>query len=397
MPQKLHFNSRFLSIVLVVPFIFNLSPHVLALTKTTTTNETVSAEVPATISPTDTIPPLPPILISPPNHSYLNNPYLHFIWRQTNDPNSNTLIYTFHLNQESYSNLPSTANLIKTNYHTLAKPNTFNFFFNQPLADGLYTWYVTAADANQNQVNSAIFQFTLDTTPPSLILTTIDQHQNLNLTPSDSPISLKFNPNHTNHHLTVTTEPNTLVTLIIVNLLNSQTQSFSQTCSSSPNPCHLTFNLPLISSSYQLQINAFDQAHNSTNLPTITLTPIIPSTSTTFLPATLAQLQSTRYNLALIIICLLAISIIILIIYKRRRWNLNIVPNLQSLPSTITISHSPPHTSTSKTYKLKPNHRYFIPKLQPKSLLIIQLSNQSQPIHLCLYYSPNNRYHLQLF
>ena len=384
--------SKFLLIITL----FNLSiTKTQALTKTTSTTPSISAEVPSTASPTDTTPPFPPILISPTNHIYLNNPQLNFIWRQTTDLNSNTLTYTLHLNQQIYPNLPSHANLIKTKYHTLAKTNTFTFFLNQPLPDGSYIWYVTAADANQNQANSAIFKFTLDTQPPQLTLNTFDQHRNLNLNPSNTPISLNFNPNLTTHHLTLITEPNALINLTLTNLFNSQSQSFSQTCPPTPNPCRLTFNLSLTSTPHQLQISAFDQAHNSANLPSITLIPIIPSPLPHFLPATLAQLQPTSQNLSLYLLLLLAIILILLLIYKRKRLNFIVVAPVPLKPNIIYLSHLPPHSSKLKTYKLKPNRHYFIPHLQSRSTLTIHLPNQSPPLVLCVL-SPSSRYQIRI-
>ncbi len=385
------FSFKFLIIILNSSFlIFHFSAKAKALTKTTSTTETISAEVPSTSTPTDTTPPLPPILISPPNDTYTNNPLIHFIWKQTTDPNSNTVFYTLNLLNSkfqllnSFSNLPSTANLIKTNFHTLAQPDIFHLILDQPLSEGSYTWSVTASDANNNQASSAQFHFTLDLTPPPLILTTIDDHSNLNFSSSSSPLSLNLDPSlNTQHTLTFQTEPNALVTLTFTNPQTNQTSTLSSRCPSSPNPCFLNFNFPKnLTTNHQLLLTAtaIDLATNTTTLPPITLF-LKPKTQNLtskihYLPATLAQIQPSRQNLALLFIFLLAISLILLLIYQRkRRWNLLITiilppPTIQD--PTSNIYDLPPNTNnpTSTTQHLKPNIYDLTPSPQDLQITI---------------------------
>jgi uncharacterized repeat protein (TIGR01451 family) len=94
----------------------------------------------------DTTPPARPILLSPPNLSYTNNPTVTFSWL----PTAESVTYTLNLNGASYD---------------VAAPGSSQTFTG--LADGVYTWTVRSVDAysrTQGYTNS--WTVTVDTTPP---------------------------------------------------------------------------------------------------------------------------------------------------------------------------------------------------------------------------------------
>ncbi len=140
-----------------------IPPHVLAITIPTT------ASIPALSLTPDITAPTIPILISPPNASVTDNSSPEFVWRQSTDGNSNTVIYTLYLNNVLiYPNILDSGNTTASNYSTRQEGDTIHLTPTYALSDGTYSWYVVARDLSLNSSRSATWHFTLDTSIPPL-------------------------------------------------------------------------------------------------------------------------------------------------------------------------------------------------------------------------------------
>ena len=128
-----------------------------------------SATIPALSAIPDTTAPTTPILISPQDSSVTDNSSPEFVWRQSTDPNGNTIIYTLYLNNvPTYPNILDSGNTTAPNYTTRLEGNTIHLTPTYALPDGTYSWYVTASDLAGNTSHSATWHFTLDTSIPPL-------------------------------------------------------------------------------------------------------------------------------------------------------------------------------------------------------------------------------------
>jgi parallel beta-helix repeat protein len=103
------------------------------------------------------------ILESPGNNSQFNVPSLKFKWKIGFDANNDEIVYTFQLAQ------------FGTYWESLLIENSslskdHNWTFCSDFVDGYYQWRVNAFDALQNSTWSDIWNFLIDTIPPSSMI-----------------------------------------------------------------------------------------------------------------------------------------------------------------------------------------------------------------------------------
>lgn len=152
--------------------LYGLIPLVLASTNSQISTPNATATIPSLSVTGDTTAPSTPILIAPLNHSIIDNSSPTFIWRRSSDTHSNTVIYSLSLNGlVTFTNIVDSGNSIAPTYTTRQEGQNIFLTPVSALADGSYTWYVSVRDLSQNTVSSAIWNFTLDTSPPPLTAT----------------------------------------------------------------------------------------------------------------------------------------------------------------------------------------------------------------------------------
>lgn len=320
-------------------------------------NATVSAtatvlSIPATTS--DTSAPTPPILVAPTDGQVTNNPKPEFRWKQSTDSDSNTIYYTLHLNNvANYLGISNNGNSQKYNYVATIGDN--HVFLNPTLdlPEGEYNWFVVASDLSGNKSYSTTWHFTIDRTPPILILDNIDeQYQDPDLSTPDPIFDIR-GPKDV--YLTILTEPWATVTI----KLDNASYSYPTNAQGRTTPYfHLT------PGSYLVDISSFDQAGLTSTLPTFTLVitesgsipstiPTAPSSSyklpsnLSYLPSTIYELIApTRFSLTNAIYALLALILdILLIVLWYRRPNILILDRYTNKPiRSAIVYHSRPTT-----------------------------------------------------
>ena len=133
---------------------------------------TVTAQVPAFIAPP------PPILIAPSNGAILTSGVVTFEWEDASDHPVAISRYELHLNGEIkfefiHPTDQETDDYILTyedgKYRLQLKPDKW-------LPDGNYTWKVRVIDANDRGTDSTTWSFTIDSTPPPLLIVKVDKH-----------------------------------------------------------------------------------------------------------------------------------------------------------------------------------------------------------------------------
>jgi hypothetical protein len=315
-----------------------------------------TATVPAKAGTTgDTTPPTPPILIAPPDGTITSNNKPEFVWRQSSDPDGNTVIYTLYLNNTAtYLGISGLGNSAGNGYTARLDGNEVKLSPTTPLADGIYKWYVTASDLSGNTSQSVTWTFTIDNTPPSLTIIDIENYHLPIITEGAN-----FDINGPKDvYFTIESEPFITIRLEIENIFTSQTLTDSQ---------GRTYPYAhLLPGTYSVKVSASDQAGNTTTLPLFTITihqailtvPGIPGFTPSYpisytplsipsLPATISKIE-TRLSLTFISMLLLAIGILaLLVLLWYRKYNL-VLLNEQGIPLTNTkVYHSIPTTKTS--------------------------------------------------
>lgn len=121
----------------------------------------------------DTTPPSTPILISPVNGAVLTVSIFPFIWKESTDLYG-IQYYELFLNGSSvYSSVQPTQTT--SEYSTTSSGGSISLTKTQNLPDGNYTWKVRVFDIYDNWTDSATWSFRIDTTPPHLLITKIDE------------------------------------------------------------------------------------------------------------------------------------------------------------------------------------------------------------------------------
>src|SRR4030042_5040603 len=131
----------------------------------------------------DETPPTPPILIAPENGSYSSINQPTFIFKKATDAQSPVRHYVMYLNSQVFiSEIPSSQTPVETDFfYCIITNETVSVTLKNSLEDALYTWKIRAYDMYGNWSDSAAWTFTIDTIPPFVILDTIGENLNLNL------------------------------------------------------------------------------------------------------------------------------------------------------------------------------------------------------------------------
>lgn len=138
-----------------------------------TTNQVL---VSATVASADSTPPDAFDLISPANTSYVNTTTPSFTWEASSDA-FGIGKYTLSLNNNTYiDNIPTTStNTVNytLTYDSMNQRYTLTLKSPVALSEGSYSWRIRAEDTNGNGTDSATWNFTVDTVPPPLVVTSI--------------------------------------------------------------------------------------------------------------------------------------------------------------------------------------------------------------------------------
>ena len=373
-----------------------------------TSSPYATASIPALAALGDTQAPSIPILIRPEGSTITSDNTPEYVWNGSTDPNGNTVLYTLYRDSvATYLGISNLGNSAGVGYTARLEAGDLYLTPSSALPDGTYHWHVTASDLSGNASQSTIWGFTIDTLAPKLSVVDLDTYHEPVITEGanfdiDGPKDIYF---------TVLSDP-----FITIQVSLSSPESNVYHLTSNTNSAGLaTFHLNLALGTHSLALLAIDGAMNTTTLPDFTLTlnqaaitlplPALPGLppslslpytpySPTALTATIAQLSSPSYRLASIIYILLSLGIIgLLIILKRRRFNLILFDSALRPLHHATIYHSWVHTPGVKgshtpgvlfLYHLTPadHGRLYIPHLGRYSTLTIRLQTKQ----LCTVY-----------
>ncbi len=361
---------------------------------TASATATILSTTPTT---SDTTAPSIPILIRPEDGTYSSDNRREFVWRMSSDQDSNTVFYTLYLNGvATYLGISNIGNSSGVGYTAFIDNDTVRLTPTNPLPDGEYTWYVTASDLSGNSSRSTSWFLTIDTTPPSIELTQledysypiIDYGSNFDI---EGPRSVDFS---------ISTEPFARVQISIQDI----SPPLVFTTAVDGLAYLYQYFVPGI---YEITILSTDRAGNTSFLhdftitisqaeisipvPDITIpgitepTPSSPPKTFTIpyspldlpsLPATISRI-STRENLPAIIYTSIAVSIFILLflLYKRR-YNLLLLNDQDQPIKAATIYHatqSKNKESKQVEYILieRSHGKLFVPNLARYSTLTI--------------------------
>lgn len=360
-----------------------------------------TATVPATAPTTgDITAPTTPILISPFDGATTNQTRPEFVWRQSSDSDSNTILYTLTLNGvATFLGISSSGNTQKHNFISHIGDNNIYLIPTFDLPEGEYDWSINAYDLSSNTSHSTTWHLTIDETAPFLTLLNLDDrfdHPNLEGNPTfeiRGPKDVSFS---------LATESWSTISLRLAD--HSYSYPTNQTGLTTPN-------IHLLPGLYTVDITSFDHAGLTTTLPSFTLNitesmfsitiPSLPGitpsdqTSISYLlpsfPATITQITS-RANLAFYMLILLAVltSSLLMILWYRQP-NILILDKVTNKPyRSLILYHSIPTTrvhsvlSTHKQpiyYSLSPARAY-IPHLSRYSTLTIRIGNTTHILSL---------------
>lgn len=221
--SNLTHKALLLAVVLAVGSLV-FSPWVQAQTSDTE-GVTVSLRVPTNDNPTT------PILISPPNNSYVTTSLVTFVWQGSTDSHG-IGEYELYLDGSLYFDNIPTSDTDNSEY-TLTYNSTTNEYtlvIKSPLAEGSHTWKISAVDTlGSGRTDSATWTFIVDTQAPSFIITDIGDAavtisaQDITTIPS-SPVELTNNE----PLLQGTGEANSTV-ILTVTIPGDPTQTFTFT------------------------------------------------------------------------------------------------------------------------------------------------------------------------
>ena len=262
-------KSLFKLLLLLLTTSILIPGSVLAVVNPQTSSVGITATVP------DTHPPSTPVLISPANHSTINTQAPNFIFQPSTD-NVGFGEYELYLDGDNKMR----DHIFHQNTTTITTSAETN------LTDGLHTWKIRAIDTSNNYKDSATWTFTIDTTPPLILITQIAEHTT-NLSSAD-PATTQANPTFTTTDQTpiFTGTSEAHATLIISLSSNTQNYSFT-TIAASDASFTITPTSKLGYNNYTVSISATDTANNTTALPSFTLTIKSPPTITISLPSPL--------------------------------------------------------------------------------------------------------------
>jgi hypothetical protein len=250
--------KKFLLLGLLGWGLFSLSP-VWAATETTSVTATIVAPSPSPSIPPlpDSTPPTAPILVAPENNGFINIARPNFIFLKSTDDSGIAKYQIFLDNHLLIDNLVSEMATI-----TVTAPHD--------LTEGQHSWYVKVFDKAGNYAFSSTWHFTIDLTPPFIIVTEIEETTNLNF----SSIDLTSIPSGT----TVTTrsrrpaffgrgEPGATLQ---INLQDKKSYQFKTTVGRDGQFAFIP-DQDLANDTYEVTLISFDQAGNTALLPTFKL------------------------------------------------------------------------------------------------------------------------------
>jgi hypothetical protein len=241
-------------IFLVFSFQFLVAPSgALALVNPQSASVGVTATVP------DTHPPTSPILVSPANHSLINTSSPVFIFQPSTD-DVGFGEYELYIDGDNKQR-DNISHAITNTISTTAKTS---------LSDGLHTWKVRAIDSSGNYKDSATWSFTIDTTPPLILITQVAEHTT-NLSSAD-PSTTSNNPSFTTTDQTPTFSGTSEAKATLVISLTSSASSYSfTTIVAAEGTFSITPQFNLGSASYTVSVSSTDAADNNTSLPSFNL------------------------------------------------------------------------------------------------------------------------------
>lgn len=398
---RLHgFCASVCSVVLALLIIFSGTGR--ASTDPQVSDSPVSATVPsATSNPGgDTTPPTVPILIRPLDGSVTSDATPEFVWRQAEDPNSNYVAYTVYIDGTPlYLGVSSTGNSAKSGpagYVANLDGTEVRLIPTANLSDGTHKWKVAAYDLSGNQSFSTEWSIVIDTIAPPITITDIDTHHSLSLSsmiPGSVTSETIFDVTGPKDiYLTIVTEPYT--TLSITFTLEDGTV-IGPVTGRTADQTSLSLYRFLEVGQYRIDISATDRANLVTVLPPFSVVvsdgsrPLpapgastlpgirIPPAVTSFLysyPATV-QLITSRDRLSISLISSLAIGIVLLIIFLKKRSNLVLLHADRTPISQAAVRIA----GNERIYRLKPHShgRLYIPGLTKATELTVEYSGGS--------------------
>lgn len=351
--------------------------------------------IPATISATARVPSASPttgditappavILIAPHDGATTNQSKPEFVWKQTFDSNSNLVSYTLYLNGvATYLGISNTGNSQQNNYISHIGDGNIYLTPTLDLPAGSYDWHIRATDGSNNSSYSTTWHFTIDQTPPSLVVVNIDD---VYLNPNIAEGTIFGLPGPQEVKIVFATEPYATVS-VTLSTTSGNSMSYSLPTDSS-GIATLFASLPL--GQHQIIVTSFDRASLTTTLPGfylnltsktipgISITPSLPSlvrltnlpSKLTSLPATISQIQD-KLLIAFVPYTLLAVGIILLLIYLwHRRYNILILDQSTNKPyRSLILYHSRPTHSAIISSSLT---RLFVTNREP---ILYQLDN----------------------
>lgn len=390
--------------------VFAFSGNCLASSDPQYATPSATATVPSQAEEDDDDAPSIPILIRPTDGTVTADPKPEFVWKQSTDPNGNTVIYTLYLDGVAkFLGISNLGNSAGTGYTARIEGSEVRLLPTSPLADKSYLWYVTASDLAGNTSRSATWSLTIDTTPSPLTLVDLDSYHlptitegaNFDITgPKDVYFTLLTDPFAT---LQITLTP-----------VSDHLPPTVFTLQGTASAAGLTYLYQhLVPGVYEASILALDRARNSTFLPDFTITihqatftidlPGVPLITLPYSPPSLPSLPATiskitsRDQLPYIIVGLLALAILILLILIwHRRVNLYLLDISGQPIKEALIYHSIPDTRShfSQVYLarhapvsfdlLATDHgKIFIPGLTRYSTLTIRIKDATYILSLC--------------
>jgi len=230
----------------------------------------------------DTGNPSPAILISPDNGAFLANTAPTFVFQLATDPQSPIRHYEMYLNSNLFiKELPSSQTPVETDqYKSIIYQNKMTFTLKQPLKDGVYTWMIKAYDMYGHSADSAVWTFTIDTVPPFIIITEIEENKNLNLSskdPSSIPANLVLETQSRKPAFTGKTEPGSRIQITLIPAAGSSV--ILTTTADSNGNFILKPKQNLETKNYRVLVVVSDAASNTTALPEFLLKILQPEPS----------------------------------------------------------------------------------------------------------------------
>lgn len=392
--------SNLLALLTILYLISSLAhPHtLLAGTTPISSDSPVTATIPSLAVSSDSQAPTSPVLVRPVDSTVTSDPILELVWRRSVDEGGNTVHYTAYIDGvATYLGISDLGNSSGVGYTARIDMNELKLLPTIPLSEGRHSWYVVAEDLSGNRRSSATWHFTIDRTPPILILESLEDIALPSL--DNNPVFTFSGPQEI--ALTVKTEPYSTIFITFVNSSGSTVDTLSYTTSGSG---VYQASYPLALGQYSVLISSLDRANLTSSLPTFSLeltsqsaptnssapgapslskppdvTYLAPPLSLSSLPATIAN-ASPRVRLAYGLTSLIAvISSYLLVLLWKRRFNLYLTDSNGEPLAKVKVYHRlPPYAATSHYPDAR--GRLSIPHLNRYSTLTLLPTGANSPL-----------------